>query len=273
MANYAIGDLHGCLDPFKRLLDRLSFDEQRDTLWLTGDLINRGPDSLDTLRFVKALGDSCVCVLGNHELHLLAVRHGIRKPSKKDTLTSIINAPDRDELLDWVRHRPLLHAEANQPYILVHAGIHPDWDQATATTLARELESVLRSDHYVDFLQNMYGNEPSTWSTTLSSYDRLRFAVNVFTRMRFCQVDGRLDFEFNGPPVRAPVTLLPWHQLLSPAWHDDILIFGHWSAHPAIAAPWLMPLDRGCVWDGHLAAFNLDKQCCIAEPAHIIESG
>jgi len=267
MSTYAIGDLHGCLDAFKRLLDRLKFDSAQDKLWLTGDLVNRGPDSLETLRFVKSLDDCTVSVLGNHDFHLLALRHGVRKPSKKDTLQAILDAPDSDELLDWLRKRPLMHAEANQPYIMVHAGIHPDWDHATASTLAREVEAVMSSDHYMDFLNIMYSDEPSTWSTTLSGYDRLRFAVNVFTRMRFCQVDGRLDFSYNGSPSNAPLTLLPWHQLLDRSWRDDTLIFGHWSAHPAIAAPWLMPLDRGCVWDGHLAALDLDKRYCIAVPA------
>jgi bis(5'-nucleosyl)-tetraphosphatase (symmetrical) len=267
VSTYVIGDLHGCLDPLKRLLDRLQFDPKQDKLWLTGDLINRGPDSLDTLRYVKALGQSCVCVLGNHDLHLLAVRHGIRKPSKKDTLNTIINAPDCDELLDWLRQLPLLHAQADLPYILVHAGIHPDWDEITAVTLAREVESVLRGDHYMDFLKNMYGDEPSTWSTSLSGYDRLRFAINVFTRMRFCQVDGHLDHDHKGPPYSAPITLLPWYQLLHPSWRTKTLIFGHWSSHPAMAAPWSMPLDRGCVWDGHLAAFDLETKTTISEAA------
>lgn len=268
MSTYAIGDLHGCLDPLKRLLDRLQFEPARDTLWFTGDLINRGPDSLDTLRYVKALGDACICVLGNHDLHLLAVSHGIRKASKKDTLSEIIDAPDCDELLDWLRQRPLLHAQADLPYILVHAGIHPDWDEITAATLSREVESVLRGDHFTEFLKHMYGNEPSAWSTSLSGYDRLRFAVNVFTRMRYCQVDGRLDYEHNGPPHSAPITLLPWYQIVHPDWRTKTLIFGHWSSHPAMAAEWLMPLDRGCVWDGHLAAFDLDKRVSITVAAN-----
>ncbi len=265
MSTYAIGDLHGCLDPLKRILDRLQFEPTRDKLWFTGDLINRGPRSLDTLRFVKQLGHCCISVLGNHDLHLLAVRHGIRKASKKDTLSSILEAPDCDELLDWLRCRPILHAHRSLPYIMVHAGIHPDWDQTTAATLAREVEAVLQGDHYVDFLQQMYGNQPNAWSTTLDGYERLRFAVNVFTRMRYCQVDGQLDFEYNGPLHSAPLTLLPWYQLLHPSWHEYKLIFGHWSSHPAMSPAWLLPLDRGCVWDGHLAAFSFDTATSIAE--------
>lgn len=260
MTDYAIGDLHGCLDPLHRLLDKISFDPPRDRLWFVGDIVNRGPQSLESLRFVKSLGDSALTVLGNHDLHLLAVLHQVRKPSSKDTLDFILTCHDKEELIDWIRHQSIMHWDEHRNIALVHAGIHPHWSLPTALAEASALENTLRRDDYAEFLIDMYGNSPRNWSKTLSGTDRLRFAVNVFTRMRYCQRDGTLDFTHNGPPTTAPPTLLPWHSAQRSEPIGASVIFGHWSSHPAIAPPHLIPIDRGCVWGGSLVAFDIDHR-------------
>lgn len=264
MTTYAIGDLHGCLSPLQRLLDKLRFDPRVDHLWFVGDLVNRGPQSLATLRFVRDLGSSATVVLGNHDLHLLAVANGIREPSSKDTFERILTASDRDELLHWLRHRPFLHHDAALGYLLVHAGIHPAWDLATASALADELAGVLRSPRYVKFLERMYGNTPDQWPAprvdALKKHDRRRLAANVFTRMRYCNAQGKLEFGFSGPPASAPAKWQPWHHLTGRIFDEARVIFGHWSSHPAMSHPKVVPTDRGCVWGGMLTAFDVDEQ-------------
>ncbi len=262
MTTYAIGDLHGCLSPLQRLLDKLRFDPRIDHLWFVGDLVNRGPQSLATLRFVRELGSSATVVLGNHDLHLLAVANGVRESSHKDTFERILAASDRDELMHWLRHRPFLHHDAALGCLLVHAGIHPAWDLATVKMLADELEGVLRSSRHVKFLERMYGNSPDQWpgsnAASLKKHERRRLAVNVLTRMRYCNARGRLEFGFNGPPAAAPEKLLPWHHLPGRIFNETRVIFGHWSSHPGMSHPKVVPIDRGCVWGGMLTAFNID---------------
>ncbi|NND89327.1 MAG: symmetrical bis(5'-nucleosyl)-tetraphosphatase [Granulosicoccus sp.] len=257
MTTYAIGDLQGCLTPLRRLLDHISFDPAADMLWFVGDLVNRGPESLETLRFVRSLGTRAISVLGNHDLHLLAVAHGVRKASSKDTLQSILDAPDRDELCDWLAKRPLIHVDVELRHTLVHAGIHPRWSLKRAKSLGDELHYVLTHE-LDDFLCHMYGNSPSRWSKKLSVRKRRRFAINAFTRMRYCHADGSLDFEFNGPPRNAPKSLLPWYALPDRKALDTTVVFGHWSSHPGICRSGVVPTDRGCVWGGNLVAYALD---------------
>ncbi|MGQ7843890.1 symmetrical bis(5'-nucleosyl)-tetraphosphatase [Granulosicoccus sp. 3-233] len=257
MTTYAIGDLHGCLTPLQYLLDKLAFDPGRDRLWFVGDIINRGPESLETLRFVRNLGDSAITVLGNHDLHLLAVVHGYRKPSARDTLEEILQAPDRDELCHWLAARPLLHVDTRLDHVLVHAGIHPRWSLKRAGKLNRELQQEL-TENLPDFLSRMYGNTPARWSKDLGREDRQRFAINAFTRMRYCHPDGSLDFDFNGPPAQAPATLQPWHRIANRKPLDKTIIFGHWSSHPAICRAGVIPTDRGCVWGGDLVAYAIE---------------
>ena len=258
MTTYVIGDLQGCLSPLERLLDQLRYEPSNDTLWFVGDLINRGPESLESLRYVKALGNSAITVLGNHDLHLLAVVHGIRKPSGKDTLDDIINAPDRDELCDWLAMRPLLHTDAELGHTLVHAGIHPQWSLKHAHTMSQEIQSALKDD-LPGFLATMYGNTPSRWDKNLSTIKRQRFAVNAFTRMRYCYEDGELNFDYNGPPSTAPKNLYPWYLVPGRLAVDTQIVFGHWSSHPAICKHGIIPTDRGCVWGGSLAAYAIES--------------
>jgi len=263
MSTYIVGDLQGCLAPLQKMLKQRAFKSAADRLLLVGDLVNRGPASLDTLRFVRDLGDSAITVLGNHDLHLLAVANGVRKPSPKDTLDDILNAPDCDELMDWLRTRPLLYRDNQFGLILVHAGIHAHWDLPLALKLAHELESALSADSYRDFLQHMYGNCPSQWSNNLGKRRRQRFAVNVFTRMRYCRRDGTLDFDHSGPPSSAPPALIPWYRVPRRQLVDQPIVFGHWSSHPGMAPSNILPLDRGCVWGGHLTAFVVEENHCI----------
>ena len=258
MTTYVVGDLHGCLDPLQRLLEKARFDPANDKLWFVGDLINRGPRSLETLRFAKSLGDQCIAVLGNHDMHLLGAIHGLRKPSAKDTLDDILAASDLAELTDWLRHRPLLHDCETTGFTLVHAGIHPAWDLEKAKAMATEVESVLRSDNYTDLLEKLFGNKPSKWSSKLGQHRRRRFAINVFTRMRYCTKSGELDFSYNGPPAKAPKTLLPWYAVKQRKDLPRRVVFGHWSSHPAFAISNVIPLDRGCVWGGCLTALALE---------------
>lgn len=259
MTTYAIGDLQGCLSPLLRLLDKLAFDPANDRLWFVGDLVNRGPESVEALRFVRDLGDSAITVLGNHDLHLLAVLYGVRKNSGKDTLKGILSAPDREELAQWLATRPLLHVDHELQHVLVHAGLYPGWSLKRAQKLADELHRVL-SNNLKSFLGYMYGNSPARWSKDLPLRDRHRFAINAFTRMRYCHTDGTLDFSFNGPPARAPEALRPWYRLPPRKPMDMNIVFGHWSSHPAICKPGIIPTDRGCVWGGDLVAYALETR-------------
>ena len=259
MTTWAIGDLHGCLDPLQRLLDAVRYDPGADRLWFVGDIANRGRQPLETLRYVRSLGSGAVTVLGNHDLHLLAVIHGVRKPSPKDTVAAILAAPDRDELEHWLRSRPLLHTDPALGATLVHAGIHPHWSLALARTLADELEALLPTPRFERFVTRMYGDSPARWSADLGKHERRRFAVNVFTRMRYCTAQGTLDFTHSEPPAQAPGRLIPWYRVPGRVAPGTRLVFGHWSSHPAMSPPDVLPLDRGCVWDGTLAAHALES--------------
>lgn len=259
MAVYAIGDIQGCYTQLRQLLDRLGFDPAADRLWLCGDLVNRGPDSLQTLRFVKGLGASAISVLGNHDLHLLAVWQDEHHHFKdNDTLLPVINAPDREELLHWLRHQPLLHHDPQLGFTMVHAGLPPQWDLATARSCAHEVETALRGERFVPFMQNMYGNKPKLWSESLSGWERLRFAVNCFTRLRFCTPTGELDFHHKGRPEETPAEVLPWFRVPGARWRGERLLFGHWSALGYHHEQGVHALDSGCLWGGALTALRLD---------------
>lgn len=261
MALYAIGDLQGCYDPLRRLLDEIAFDPSSDTLWLVGDLVNRGPKSLKTLRFVKSLGDSVCNVLGNHDLHLLALAAGkISAKPRFDSLQKIIDAPDRDELINWLRHRPLAHYDASLDTLMVHAGVHPDWSVQQTLDYAAEVEACLQSDNYQTLLGEMYGNTPSTWSKKLEGFSRLRFIINCLTRMRMLTNKGRLNFSYSGSPYYSSKKLVPWFDFTDRATADTRIVFGHWSALGLIVLPQLVSLDTGCVWGRELTAVRLDKK-------------
>ena len=261
MAVYAIGDLQGCYDPFRKLLDRLRFDPETDTLWLTGDLVNRGPKSLKTLRFVRSLGDSVITVLGNHDLHLLALGAGeVRYGQRFKTLQKILKANDADELLDWLRRRPLAHYDESLRTLLVHAGTHPSWSVKKTLARAAEVEGALRDDNYRSLLGKMYGNSPVRWSGDLSGKKRLRFIINCLTRMRMLTRKGHLNFSHNGTPWSARKNLVPWYEFDDPAWSGSRIVFGHWSAVGLIVLPKLISLDTGCVWGRQLTAIRLDKR-------------
>lgn len=263
MATYAIGDVQGCFDALLRLLDALRFNPAHDRLLFAGDLVNRGPQSLETLRFVRSLGDRAVCVLGNHDLHLLARAAGGRA-GQRDSLDALLAAEDHAELLDWLRQRPLLHEEPG--WALAHAGIAPCWTFAEARTAAREVEAVLRRARHAEFLAVMYGDEPARWSPTLTGAGRLRFSINAYTRMRYCQADGALEFRAKGVPGSQPASLQPWFALPDRVAPDADIVFGHWSTlgrvHWPQARVW--GLDTGAVWGGRLTALNLATRELVA---------
>jgi bis(5'-nucleosyl)-tetraphosphatase (symmetrical) len=256
VTTWAIGDIQGCYDALRRLLNRLEFDPARDRLWFTGDLVNRGPDSLETLRFVKGLGEAALTVLGNHDLHLLAVAAQQRKPHRRDTLHGVLDAPDAGELLGWLRRQPLLHLEAG--WCLIHAGLPPQWDIATAARLAREVEAALRGPDHTGFLAQMYGDGPDVWSDELTGWARLRFITNCLTRMRYCDEEGRLDLKEKGAPGTQPARLLPWFAAPGRRSRGTRIIFGHWSTLGFYAGENCFGLDTGCLWGGELTALRLD---------------
>lgn len=260
MAVYAIGDIQGCYDPFMRLLERISFDPEEDVLWLTGDLVNRGPKSLKTLRYVRSLGDAVVTVLGNHDLHLLALASGSIDYNKRfATLERVLEAPDLDELVEWLRHRPLAHYDEGLDTLLVHAGTYPTWTARKTLARAAEVETQLRGKRYAAFLEAMYGNTPWQWHNDLKGDRRLRFIVNTLTRMRMVTATGRLNFSHSGSPYQARKGLIPWFEYEEPAWGDTRIVFGHWSALGLIALPKLLSLDTGCVWGRQLTAARVDR--------------
>ncbi len=258
MARYAIGDIQGCCDELKALLTRLNYSTDRDQLWFVGDLVNRGPQSLETLRFVRSLGAGATVVLGNHDLHLLALAYGAKRKQKDgDTLDAVLAAPDRDQLLEWLLSRPLAVFDEPRGDFLVHAGLVPEWTPRAAAKLAREVEAVLRNDARALF-DAMYGNKPDKWNDNLRGMDRLRFAINVFTRMRFCARDGTIDLKVKAAPGEQPEHLLPWFDMPERASRDVRIVCGHWSTLGLMRRKDLLALDTGCVWGGSLTAVNLD---------------
>jgi len=259
MAVYAIGDLQGCYDPFRKLLDKLKFDPASDTLWLTGDLVNRGPKSKKTLRFVRSLGESAITVLGNHDLHLLALAHDIGVNTNRfDSMWKILAADDGEEMLEWLRHRPLAHYDEALASLMVHAGLPPKWTIEKTLKRAAEVESVLRGPDYADFLENLYGNKPDMWSGKLEGHDRLRFIVNCLTRVRMIWPDGRLDLNHSGPPDAARKGLIPWYEAPKARWAGTRIVFGHWSALGLVVQDEIVAVDTGCVWGRELTAVRLD---------------
>jgi len=258
MAVYAIGDVQGCHDELRRLLDLLRFDPARDRLWLTGDLVNRGPDSLGVLRTVRGLGAAATVVLGNHDLHLLALDAGVRPPRSSDaSLLPVLAAPDSGELMDWLATRPLLHRDPGLGWTLLHAGLPPQWNLSTAAACAREVEQALAADRAA-FLKNMYGNDPDRWSDDLPAKRRRRFAVNCLTRLRFVDRDGRLLLQLKGTPDSTPPGSIPWFRHPDRASAGERIVFGHWSALGYLREAGVLALDTGCVWGGSLCAARLD---------------
>jgi len=256
VSRHAIGDIQGCCGELRALLTQIGFSADRDRVWFVGDLVNRGPESLEVLRFVRALGDNAVVVLGNHDLHLLAVACGCQPARRSDTLDEILRAPDRDALLEWLATRSLAHFEAGD--LLVHAGVVPQWTAETTLGLAREVESALRNDPR-NLFDHMYGDEPDHWSEDLAGADRLRFAINVLTRMRVCTAEGRINLRLKGKPPASGSQWMPWFEVQSRHTRDVRVVFGHWSALGLVMRDNVIGLDSGCVWGGTLTAFDLDR--------------
>ncbi|MEO8719126.1 MAG: symmetrical bis(5'-nucleosyl)-tetraphosphatase [Burkholderiales bacterium] len=254
MATYAIGDVQGCADELQALLAQVDFRAGRDRLWFVGDLVNRGPKSLEALRFVRSLGENAVVVLGNHDFHLLCLAAGFAKKRPDDTLDAVLAAPDAPQLLDWLRRRPLMHVEAG--YAMVHAGLLPQWSIEQAQALAREVEAALGGAHHRDFLEQLYGAKPRAWRDELAGWDRLRVIVNAMARLRFCTSAGEMDLAAKG--AEAPPGYRPWFEL-RPA-NERPLICGHWSALGLRLTERLAALDTGCVWGGSLSALRLEDR-------------
>jgi bis(5'-nucleosyl)-tetraphosphatase (symmetrical) len=259
MALYLIGDVQGCNSALQRLLDQISFSASRDTLYLLGDLVNRGPDSAGVLRRLMAYGDSAQCLLGNHDLHLLALSQRVRKPGRHDTLNNILQAPDRPAMLEWLRWQKMAMALTidGHDLLMVHAGVLPSWSASQTLALAAEVEAVLRGPALGDFLQQMYGDEPHAWSDALSGVDRLRVIVNSLTRMRFCDAQGRMEFTSKEGSSAAPPGYMPWFDVPGRQTAAITLAFGHWSTLGWLDRPDVLALDTGCVWGGSLSAVRL----------------
>jgi bis(5'-nucleosyl)-tetraphosphatase (symmetrical) len=268
MALYLIGDVQGCDSALHRLLNKISFSASRDTLYLLGDLVNRGPDSAGVLRRLMGYGASAQCVLGNHDLHLLALAYGARKPGRKDTLDGILNAPDRQAMLDWLRGQPMAMLEQfnGQEILMVHAGVLPAWTAAQTMALASEVENVLRSAQVGEFLQQMYGDEPTAWQSSLTGPSRLRVIVNALTRLRFCSAAGHMEFTTKEGFAAAPPGYLPWFDLPGRKTANVTVAFGHWSTLGWLNRADLISLDTGCVWGGCLSALRLGNAGGSANP-------
>ncbi|WP_312242605.1 bis(5'-nucleosyl)-tetraphosphatase (symmetrical) ApaH [Pantoea sp.] len=260
MSTYLIGDVHGCYVELRALLAQVQFDPAQDTLWLTGDLVARGPGSLDVLRYVKSLGNCVRLVLGNHDLHLLAVFAGISRNKPKDRLTHLLEAEDADELINWLRRQPLLQIDEEKRLVMAHAGITPQWDIETAKMCAREVEAVLSSDSYPLFLDAMYGDMPNNWTPELTGLARLRFSTNALTRMRYCFPNGQLDMICKEAPDSAPPPLKPWFLIKGPVARDYSIIFGHWASLEGKGTPeGIIGLDTGCCWGGTLTLLHWES--------------
>jgi bis(5'-nucleosyl)-tetraphosphatase (symmetrical) len=259
MSLYLIGDVQGCDAPLQRLLEKIAFSPSRDTLYLLGDLVNRGPASAAVLRRLMGYGASARCLLGNHDLHLLALSYGVRKPGRHDTLQDILQASDRHAMLEWLRHQHLALCErwGGQDLLMVHAGVLPGWSTQTTLQLAREVEAALRSSEVAAFFANMYGNAPNAWRDALQGPERLRVIVNALTRMRLCTPDGQMEFAFSGSLKEAPAGYLPWFEVPGRQSADTTVAFGHWSTLGWLDRPDVLALDSGCVWGACLSALQI----------------
>ncbi len=257
MAVYAIGDVQGCFRELQFLLDKLQFDPSADQLWFTGDLVNRGPRSLETLRFVRSLGEAAVTVLGNHDLHLLAVAHELSRIKPQDTFGDVLGAFDREELLAWLRRRPLLHH--GEGFYLIHAGLPPQWCISEAVQYAAEVAACLQGEDYRELLEHMYGDQPDLWSDSLQGWPRLRFITNCLTRLRYCETNGRVEFQQKGPPGSQPPHLLPWFAVPGRRSAGANIVFGHWSTLGFYRERGVYCVDTGCLWGGELTALRLGE--------------
>lgn len=258
MATYAVGDIHGCFQTFRRLLKRIGFDEAHDKLWLTGDLINGGPDSLAMLRWVVEHDEIVHTVLGNHDLHMLAVAAGVREIRKKDTFDDILDAPDRAVLLDWLHNQPLVRRQNG--YLMVHAALLPQWTADDALRLSGEAEEMLQGEAPGEFFEHMYGNKPRKWKEELENPERLRVIINAMTRLRVLEPKGGMSFNFSGPLEEMPEKRRPWFEADEVAWDDHTILFGHWSALGLHKVERVVALDSGCVWGGKLTAMRLEDE-------------
>jgi len=269
MAIYCVGDVQGCDGALQRLVDRIGFSPSRDTLYLLGDLVNRGPASAAVLRRCVRWGDSARALLGNHDLHLLAAAHGARAPSRRDTLADVLEAPDREGLLDWLRQQPLARTLelAGEPLLMVHAGVLPQWTLQDTLSYASEVQSVLRGPRLPDFLHGMYGNTPDRWSDHLDGLDRIRTIVNALTRLRFCTPDGVMDFDSTESAAQPPAGLVPWFEAPGRRTENTLIAFGHWSTLGWLERRHLLGLDTGCVWGGCLSAVRFGAT--LAEREHL----
>ena len=263
MATYAIGDVQGCFDELKVLLAQINFNSDCDQLWFCGDLVNRGPKSLKTLRFIRSLEANAVTVLGNHDLHLLATAYHHKKPGKKDTLTKILEAKDAPEILNWLRHQPLVHHDKEKKITLLHAGIHPDWSIDKTLQLANEVEQILQSDNHINFYKHMYGDKPYVWKESLTGWSRYRFITNILTRLRYCNAQGIPALNVKGAPGSQAKSLLPWYEIPNRLSQQDKIIFGHWSTLPHAGLKSInntYAIDSGCLWGGFLTAMRIDEE-------------
>ena len=258
MATYAVGDVQGCYDALRRLLDLAQFDPPRDRLWLVGDLVNRGPQSARVLRYVKSLGNAAVALIGNHDFHLLVAAYGHSKQYPGDTLDDVLNAPDRDDLLHWLRQQKLMHAEGG--YAMVHAGLLPQWSITKALTLAAEVEAAVRGGDIDAFLRPLYGNLPNAWDDALAGDNRLRVIVNAMTRMRLCTPSGEMEFKHKLAPLNMPLGYGPWFDAPHRASADTTILFGHWASAGLVLKPGVIGLDTGCVWGRKLTAVRLQDR-------------
>jgi bis(5'-nucleosyl)-tetraphosphatase (symmetrical) len=259
MATYAIGDIQGCFSALERLIQQLQFDPAKDRLWFVGDLVNRGPDSVNVLRYIKNLGGSAVTVLGNHDLHLLAVATGCVPMREKDTIQDVLAAPDRDDLIEWVRHQRMLYREGD--FLMIHAGLLPGWSVSDADLFAQEVRTILRSDDYRTFLAALYDDKRARqWSSNITGMERSLAIAKILTRLRICTMDGRVDLSFKRPPEQAPSDYLPWFQIPNRHNADVTIIFGHWAALGLHMQDNVIGLDSGCVWGRQLTAVRLDDR-------------
>ena len=272
MSTYVIGDIQGCFRELLDLLDVINFDATNDQLCFIGDLVNRGPESLEVLRFVKQLDEKTIVTLGNHDLHLIAVARMPEKKKSKDTLDEILAAPDREELITWLRQQSLIHIDHDKDFTMVHAGLVPQWDLQQTIELAQEAETILKSAAFYDFLDVMYGNKPDQWSDGLDGHDRIRFIINCLTRLRYCSKSGRMNFDFKGAPGSEPEGIHPWFCIKNRKTRKEKILFGHWSTVSLgninnFGKYNVYPLDSGCVWGGTLTAIRLDDEQWFSVPS------